>query len=240
MFIEQRIYTLKPRKLQSFWDLQQDRGFDIVRPIIDRLVGYFGRAGDESDEVVHLYRYDSHADWVTRLHGLYGRPELDSYFKSVRALMKRQDNTILAPAALPWLNPLLGAGNDWLPKDGPRFGPGAVPAAIRIETVDFRPGALPGFWAALEEEKGSAIDKGLVGVFVTIIGRQHRLIIYRTAGEPAANERWQAVLGAARDTIAAIGTGEFQIAPHPAMTPLFTPLAASPDDGEKLARNARR
>jgi hypothetical protein len=100
MLIERRCYTLKAGGLGAFWRAQDDRGYESVRPILDRLIGYFSAVSGPVDQVVHLYRYDSFEDWQTRLHGLYAVSSLEPYFKTVRALMSTQENAFLKPAPL--------------------------------------------------------------------------------------------------------------------------------------------
>ena len=77
----------KPGLLERFYETQVERGFDAVRPVIDRVIGYFSTVSGPADQVIHLYAFDSLDDWQTRLHGLYGVPELEPYFLNVRPLM---------------------------------------------------------------------------------------------------------------------------------------------------------
>ena len=38
MLFEQRIYTLGCETAERFWELQRERGFELVRPIMERLI----------------------------------------------------------------------------------------------------------------------------------------------------------------------------------------------------------
>ncbi|TBR20784.1 MAG: NIPSNAP family protein, partial [Reyranella sp.] len=115
MLIERRAYTMRPGRMDEFIDAQLERGFGPpIRQILDRLIAYFRTVSGPTDEVVHLWRFDSFEDWTSRLHSLYGRPELEPYFKTVRSLMVAQQNTFLVPAPLPALTPYWGNGQDWL------------------------------------------------------------------------------------------------------------------------------
>lgn len=220
MFIEMRTYTLRPGSLARFWEIQAERGFDVVRPIMERLVCYFGIAGAESDRIVHLWRYDSHEDWMARLHGLYGKPELDAYFPKVRALMTRQHNAILAPAPLPALTPLLGNGKDWLPSAGPWLPRSGGATTVAMETIDFLPGTLPAFWSELASALGRlGTEAGLIGTFVTAIGRQHRVFALRT--DASAGAAWESTLKTQEATIARRRSERLTVAPLPEMAPLF-------------------
>ena len=220
MFIEMRTYTLLPGRLARFWEIQTERGFDVVQPIMERLVCYFGIAGQQSDRVVHLWRYDSYEDWKARLHGLYGKPELDAYFPKVRELMTQQDNTVLGPAPIAALTPVLGNGNDWLPTSGPRF---SRNSAFEMEVVDFLPGTLPAFWARLREDGGGAsADPDLLGVFSTEIGRQHRVVALRANSQ--STPEWEHALDALSATVIARTRHDLLIPPIAAMAPIVRSL----------------
>ena len=53
MLFEQRCYTLKPGATTAFWQAQVDRGFELVKPIGDRLIGYFSTLSGSADQVTH-------------------------------------------------------------------------------------------------------------------------------------------------------------------------------------------
>lgn len=67
MLIEHRAYTLKAGLMESLWQAQWERGYQLVQPILDRLIGYFSTTNGQEDQVVHLYRYDDYDDWARRL-----------------------------------------------------------------------------------------------------------------------------------------------------------------------------
>ena len=63
----------------------------VIGAIMARLIGYSCILSDASEGFIHLYRYDDFGDWLTRLHGLYDVPELQSYFLAVRQILFRQE-----------------------------------------------------------------------------------------------------------------------------------------------------
>src|SRR3546814_17643957 len=82
MILEHRAYTMKPGNLERFYELQVDRGFGLVKPIMERLIGYFTTLSGPAEQVVHLYAFDTLEDWRMRLHGLYPVAALQSYFQA--------------------------------------------------------------------------------------------------------------------------------------------------------------
>jgi len=196
MLFEQRIYTLKPGTLAAFWQAQRDRGFDLVRPILERQIGYFSAVSGAADQVVHLYRYDGYDDWFQRLHGLYRVAALEPYFKTVRALMLAQENRFLVAAPLEQINPLWGGQQDWLPSKGALFRRATAKGRVVVEerTTVLLPGSLPLYWQAYREHglQSLAEEAGeLIGCFTTLVGRQHQIVQFRLFSDGA--ERQSAV-----------------------------------------------
>jgi NIPSNAP len=182
VLIEHRAYTLKPGCLDTFYAAQLERGFELVKPIMERCLGYFTAQSGPTDQVVHLYRFDNYDDWTKRLHGLYGVAGLEPYFKKVRALMSAQENKFLVPSPLAALTPLLGNGKDWLP-GGPLWADRKTTPEMIIEehTLILVPGSLPPYWAAYQEHglKANGATQHLLGCFVSLVGRQHQVVHYR-------------------------------------------------------------
>lgn len=181
MLIERRAYTMRPGRMDEFIDAQLERGFGPpIRQILDRLIAYFRTVSGPTDEVVHLWRFDSFEDWTSRLHSLYGRPELEPYFKTVRSLMVAQQNTFLVPAPLPALTPYWGNGQDWLGDQPPRIS-ASDSALVEETTYQLLPGTVPIFWDAMRDDglRADGAPWRLLGAFSTTIGRLHQVLIYR-------------------------------------------------------------
>ncbi len=194
---ELRCYTLKAGATAAFWQAQVDRGFDLVAPIQQRLVGYFSTAADAAagEQIWHLYRYDGFDDWRQRLHGLYGVAALEPYFATVRALMTAQENRFMQPAPLGALSPLWNDATDWLPGRA-ELTPmleGATPDGwVEAQTTVLLPGTQPRWWQAWRE--AAADDEvlqpdNLLGCFVTLVGRQHQVLTLRRHADADARRR---------------------------------------------------
>lgn len=241
MLFEHRCYTLKLGCTQAFWDLQGQRGFPLVQPILDRLVGYFQTSAGPSDQIVHLYRFDSYDDWVQRLHGLYGVPALQPYFKGVRQIMTAQENRFLALAPLPELNPLWGQGRDWLPgqRGGvPRDLDLGVDAVVEETVTQLVPGALPLYWDAYARgdlRPGTVCTWHLLGCFYTLVGRFHQVVHYRCYADMEARQHhmdalrsapeWQQFAEAIRPLVLAEERKLLQPSRFVELSPLFSRAA---------------
>lgn len=183
MLFEQRCYTLRSGATAAFWQAQVDRGFELVEPITQRLVGYFSNVSGAVDQVTHLYRYDSYDDWERRLRGLYCVPALEPYFQTVRALMTAQHNQFFALAPVTELNPLWNAHGDWIPEQPAPLLPGAAPGSLVEEQCTILlPGNLPAYWQAWRDMRGESavVDPGsLIVSLASLVGRQHQVVFYR-------------------------------------------------------------
>ena len=198
MLIEHRAYTLKAGCADAFWQAQEDRGYDLIKPILERLIGYFGTASESEPQIIHLYRYDDYDDWRHRLKGLYGVTGLMPYFKKARTLLVAQENQFLVPAPVPALTPHWGNGSEWLPGDRPCT---KMTDDLLVEetVITLFPGSLPSYWQAYDDHGISAKDAitaNLIGCFVSEVGRQHQVMHYRWFADASARQRWSQALEA--------------------------------------------
>lgn len=236
MLFEHRTYTLRPGTLERFWQAQDERGYAPVRSILERLVGYFSASTGASDQVVHLYRYDSYEDWTERLHGLYRVTELEPYFKTVRALMSAQENKFLVPAPFAELSPLWSGAQDWRPSRGAVFRKGTVGGEALVEemTTTLLPGAMPSYWQVYREHGLRLLEDQsdqLMGCFTSVVGRLHQVVHYRVYAEPAEwqqaqdgrrrNPHWLAFQRAVGPLIVSDESKLLQPSANPELSPLF-------------------
>ena len=66
MIVEQRVYTLKPGSLPTYYDYYGTHGIEIQKRILGGLIGYFHTEIGCLNEVTHLWAYDSVEDRVRR------------------------------------------------------------------------------------------------------------------------------------------------------------------------------
>jgi NIPSNAP len=236
MLFEQRMYTLASEPADRFWALQYERGFELVRPIMERLVGYFSTRIGSQDVIVHWWRYDSFEDWRQRLHGLYEVDALRPYFKKVRAILSAQENKLLTFAPLQALTPIWSPTSDWLPGQTPfRAGPLSTALCVDMEVLQLHPGTLPSYWQAwqsMDPEVLQTVQQRLIGCFHTWVGSLHEVTILRWHPDQQAVQNWSSSLAGRPGWV----TFQAEIAPlvshtchhllrpgpHPQLSPLFS------------------
>ncbi len=235
MILEHRAYTMQLGFLEKFYETQVERGFDVIAPVLDRLVGYFSTVDGPLEQVVHLYAFDSLEDWRDRLHGLYGIPELEPYFQKVRPLMLAQENHILLPAPLAELSPHFTVEQYWQRTDGPLTGSESMrDLLVEEQIVSLTPGMLGRYWDAMEQmgvKALSPLETNRMGSSYMMVGPLHQIYHYwffdgfddRTRRHNAVrvNPDWIAF----QDEIRSIVTGQqsklMRPAPVDEMVPIF-------------------
>ena len=181
MIFERRAYTMEPGHTEMFDQAQIERGFDLVKPYMERLVGYFSTRSGVVDQVIHFYRYDDLADWELRLRGLYNVPELTPYFVNTRKIVRHQTNAFFEPLPVLGLNPLWSRQRDWLPADGQKLSQLSPNIIIEERAFQLKPGGIPAFVKACEStgaELFKTMEDRTIGAFMTMIGPLHNILIW--------------------------------------------------------------
>lgn len=183
MLFERRVYTLPWEAMDRYWAAQVERGFKVIQPVMERLIGTFVAKDDALAHVTHLYRYDSYEDWHQRMYGLAGNPGVKQYLSVVRPLMVRQENTFLLPSPLTDLSPLWNSTCDWRPGQSANLAVNWRPGDVLEEqvlnlSVD---GGWPAYWAAFDRAFADGVKppQGHLGAFSTLVGRQHQILTYQ-------------------------------------------------------------
>lgn len=237
MIFERRCYTARAGLHDEFIRLQHVRGFEgPVTAILERLIGYFTTITGAAEQFVHLYRYDDVADWIARLHGLYGVAELEPYFQGVRPILSHQESDLFLPAPVEAANPLWSGGADWLPGPGGRKWDLRETPDLVVEesTVALVPGGLPRYWAAMAEmgaEPVSPSKRDMLATWHSTTGRLHRVVGYAVFPSMAerdayltasrANERLATFDAAVRDIVLSRETALLRPVCVAEMSPMF-------------------
>ena len=202
MIFECRRYTLQPGRMNDFIALQHRRGFDGPNAgFISRVIGYFETVTGTPEQIVHLYRYDSYEDWIEKLHGLYGIPELGFYFTEARAMVDRQETGFFQSAPIAGLSPLWHGETDWLPGPGQeRWDLREMPDLLVEETLEaLRPGGLPAYWEAMAAcglEATAPLRRDTIATWSSMTGRLHVVASYRLFSSIADREERRREAGA--------------------------------------------
>ena len=200
MIFERRAYTLRPGNMEAFWDAQRKWNtadtFAIVR---DQNLSYFSTLAGPTDQVVHLYRFNSLEHWQACYDQDY-RTHAPEYFKHARPLMLRQETGFFGAAPVPELCEPLTGETPRLPASFKTPASGNATDIRVVETIlDFFPGGLPVYWDAYREvlaASGELARRNLIGVLVSQVGRIHRVLHYRCFATTAEGEAHEAVLAA--------------------------------------------
>lgn len=191
MLIEHRTYTLHPGAEAAFWDVQELRGPQGLRPIFERLIGFFASRSGPADQIVSVYRHDGFDDWEARLMGLYVRSELQPYFRAVRPLIARQESRFMRPVPWPELTPYWGHGRDWLPAHGPLLRRAVRGSLVEETRLTFGAGGVAACGQALREHgllSDAVFLEGLLGCFHTVAGPLNQVMLIREFESCAARE----------------------------------------------------
>ncbi len=235
MILEHRAYTMLPGLHERFYELQVERGFDAIKPVLDRLIGYFSTVSGPMEQVVHLYAFASLEDWRDRLQGLYDVPELLPYFEKVRPIMLQQENHVLLPAPVEALSPHFKAEEFWQRTDGPLDGAtGMRDLILEEQIISVRPGQLPKYWKAIEDIAVPALtplETNRMGSFFMMVGPLHQVYHYwffdgfddRTRRHNAVrmNPDWVAFQEEVRPLVERQETKLMRPAPVDEMVPIF-------------------
>lgn len=236
MIVERRAYTFRPGQVAAFWDAQPRWNTEAVfGPIRQRNISYFSTVAGDTDQVVHLYRFESPDQWRDIYDAFY-RAQNPDYFALVRPMMVRQENALLTAPPVP------GLAADWLEGAAPRLPvatnlPTGVSAATLcvVETrVDFLPGGLPAYWEAWRRHPVASRPPARgarLAVLMTLVGRLHGVYRYEAfaslddaqahAAGLAADAAWGAYVTEYSAWVAGGSTRYLRPAPLPSRRSLF-------------------
>ena len=100
MIVEMREYTLHAGAVPEYLELHERERLAIQREILGHLVGcYATEAGAATNQVVHLWAYESFEDRMARRQRLASDPGWQSYLQKMRPMLVEQRNRIMRPTS---------------------------------------------------------------------------------------------------------------------------------------------
>jgi hypothetical protein len=99
VIVEERIYTLIPGHRFAVDQLYAEEGYPVLGEAEDKLIGYFHTDIGTLNQLVHLWRFEDHADRDAHWARLRAKPEWVSFVKKLFGHIQHQENRILVPAS---------------------------------------------------------------------------------------------------------------------------------------------
>jgi hypothetical protein len=98
MFVEERIYTLKPGCIGEYFALYESKGMAPQLRYLNVMLGYYASEVGDLNEVVHLWGHESLDARDANRDRMRADPEFQKYWQEVRQLIVAQRTRILKPA----------------------------------------------------------------------------------------------------------------------------------------------
>jgi len=99
MIMEVRTYTIRTGLVAEYLALYEREGYAPHRRHLGDPVGWFSSEVGVLNQVVHMWRYDSHAEREQKRRALYADPEWLAFIPKTRAYIERMENQILVPTS---------------------------------------------------------------------------------------------------------------------------------------------
>lgn len=95
MILEERTYTIKTGLVQEYLSLYESEGYTPHRKFLGDPVGWFTTETGTLNQVVHMWRYASHAEREIKRAALYADPTWLAFIPKTRPYIERMENRIL-------------------------------------------------------------------------------------------------------------------------------------------------
>lgn len=95
---EIRTYTIRVGMLQDYLKFYHDEGFEIHCRYLGPSVGWFYTEVGPLNQIMMMWRYDSHAEREEKRARLYADPEWLAFIPKTAAYIEAMENRIVRPA----------------------------------------------------------------------------------------------------------------------------------------------
>lgn len=102
-FVDLRTYTIRPRGMAEFLDVFDRLAMPVLLRTLGRPVGFYTSLVGPLNQAVHLWAYESLADYEARSARRDGDPDWPAYLGASGHLIVAQENRLLRAAVLPSL-----------------------------------------------------------------------------------------------------------------------------------------
>ena len=99
MILEVRTYTIRTGLVPEYLALYEREGFKPHTRHLGQPVGWFSSEIGTLNQVVHMWRYENHAERELKRAALYADPEWLAFIPKTRAYIESMENHILVPTS---------------------------------------------------------------------------------------------------------------------------------------------
>lgn len=99
--IDHRIYTVKPRKMGEFIEVFDRLAMPILLETLGHPVGFYQSQIGALNQFVHLWAYESLADYERRCRARDTHPDFPAYLQASGHLIEAQENRLLQRVEMP-------------------------------------------------------------------------------------------------------------------------------------------
>ena len=100
MILEERTYTIRTGLVADYLKLYETEGYATHCRHLGLPVGWFTTETGTLNQVVHMWRYDSHAEREIKRARLYADPIWLAFIPKTRPFIERMENRILLGTSL--------------------------------------------------------------------------------------------------------------------------------------------
>jgi len=99
--IDHRVYTIRLRKMSEFLDVFERLAMPVLLETLGTPIGFYVSQVGALNQFVHLWAYDSLADYERRSARRDAHPDFPAYLQASEHLIVAQENRLLRSVALP-------------------------------------------------------------------------------------------------------------------------------------------
>lgn len=99
--VDHRIYTVAPRKMGEFIEVFDRLAMPILLETLGHPLGFWTSLVGPQNQFVHLWGYDSLADYETRCRARDSHPDFPAYLAASGHLIVTQETRLIRAAQLP-------------------------------------------------------------------------------------------------------------------------------------------
>ncbi|HDS1682335.1 TPA: NIPSNAP family protein [Pseudomonas putida] len=98
--VDLRVYTIRPRCMAAFLEAFEQLAMPILRRHLGTPLGFYVSSIGPLNQVVHLWGYNSLADFERRSAARDADPDFAAYLQATRDLVVAQETRIIKPVHL--------------------------------------------------------------------------------------------------------------------------------------------